>query len=400
MEGSVTSRYPDIETFSQYSTEEMEGVLERISQENEFLVAEFKIMESYLNRINRRQQEKSKQQQQTNSSTNVNLDSDGTSANIAGADYPDTHSDTSDGTSSNATSIPSNLSKKKYLNKRRQKEMMFALSMENKIDIAHKEIEDMRIQMELENKRLEKEIEKMKAEFLEADLEIEENEKEMSEFKRDILMEARNPRDDSIIAEKFVKYLEDNLKKRDATLDKLRLKNETLKIAIRKAKQQLEQREDMGEMSSKIDFDQMKIENEQLGIRIEERNNELLKLKLTTGKTYSQLSSLQKKLNSCVQHKQWLKKQIDAREQDLQNLKEEIESALREKEREEKKNAKVKDQHKEVNVPNIIDYVHMKRELDRVKHEVTSWERKVEIAANNEKIFRQKYGKWLKSQTQ
>jgi hypothetical protein len=42
----------------------------------------------------------------------------------------------------------------------------------------------------------------------------------------------------------------------------------------------------------------------------------------------------------------------------------------------------------------------MKRELDRVKHEVTSWERKVEIAANNEKIFRQKYGKWLKSQTQ
>jgi predicted house-cleaning NTP pyrophosphatase (Maf/HAM1 superfamily) len=34
-----------------------------------------------------------------------------------------------------------------------------------------------------------------------------------------------------------------------------------------------------------IDFDQLKIENQQYLEKIEERNNELLRLKLTTGKT-------------------------------------------------------------------------------------------------------------------
>lgn len=170
---------------------------------------------------------------------------------------------------------------------------MVILPMENKIDIVHKEIEDMRIQIDVENKYYEREIEKMRAEFLEADLEIEEIDKENGEFRRDILLGARNERDDSIIAEKIIKYFEDGLKQKDTMLDKLRLKNDSLKVAIRKARSQLEQREDMGEVLSKIDFDQMKIENEQLGVRIEERNNELLRLKLTTGKTMSQLTSLQ-----------------------------------------------------------------------------------------------------------
>jgi hypothetical protein len=35
-----------------------------------------------------------------------------------------------------------------------------------------------------------------------------------------------------------------------------------------------------------IDFDQLKIENQQYLEKIEERNNELLRLKLTTGKTF------------------------------------------------------------------------------------------------------------------
>ena len=42
-------------------------------------------------------------------------------------------------------------------------------------------------------------------------------------------------------------------------------------------------------------------------------------------------------------------------------------------------------------MPQIIDYVHLKKELDLIRHEVVSWERKVEIAATNEKITRKKF---------
>ncbi len=48
--------------------------------------------------------------------------------------------------------------------------------------------------------------------------------------------------------------------------------------------QQLHQKEDMGEVLHVVDFDQLKIENQQYLDRIEERNTELLRLKATTGK--------------------------------------------------------------------------------------------------------------------
>ena len=47
----------------------------------------------------------------------------------------------------------------------------------------------------------------------------------------------------------------------------------------------MRQKEEMGEVLHAIDFDQLKIENQQYLAKIEERNSELLKLKLSAGKT-------------------------------------------------------------------------------------------------------------------
>ncbi len=55
-------------------------------------------------------------------------------------------------------------------------------------------------------------------------------------------------------------------------------------MQVRKVEQQLHQKEDMGEVLHVVDFDQLKIENQQYLDRIEERNTELLRLKTTTGK--------------------------------------------------------------------------------------------------------------------
>lgn len=55
-------------------------------------------------------------------------------------------------------------------------------------------------------------------------------------------------------------------------------------VQVRKMEQQLHQKEDMGEVLHVVDFDQLKIENQQYLDKIEERNSELLRLKATTGK--------------------------------------------------------------------------------------------------------------------
>ncbi len=61
-------------------------------------------------------------------------------------------------------------------------------------------------------------------------------------------------------------------------MGKLTLKNAALKQQILKMENQLQHKEEMGEVLHVIDFDQLKIENQQYLEKIEERNNELLKL--------------------------------------------------------------------------------------------------------------------------
>lgn len=90
----------------------------------------------------------------------------------------------------------------------------------------------------------------------------------------------------------MLKYFSDKVKLKKSLIDKLRLKNNALKSQVKKATKQLEQRENMGEELSKIDFDQLKIENDQMQQQIEEKNNELRRLTLSTGKTVQILTAL------------------------------------------------------------------------------------------------------------
>lgn len=69
------------------------------------------------------------------------------------------------------------------------------------------------------------------------------------------------------------------------------MKNVTLKVQKNKLHQQLKQKEEMGEVLHAIDFDQLQIENKQYLLKIEERNAELLKLKMTAGNTIQILNS-------------------------------------------------------------------------------------------------------------
>ena len=125
----------------------------------------------------------------------------------------------------------------------------------------------------------------LRAQMEETDVRIAEIKKDAYEFKRDIVTGAENFRTGKIVAEKAVRYMEDKLRAKAAVAEKLRLKNATLKQQYPKVEASLQQKEDMGEVLHVIDFDQLKIENQQYLEKIEERNNELLRLKLTTGNT-------------------------------------------------------------------------------------------------------------------
>merc|ERR1712100_938065 len=133
-------------------------------------------------------------------------------------------------------------------------------------------------------------------------------------------------------AEKAIRYMEEKLRAKGAIAEKLRLKNATLKSQYQKVEGQLQQKEDMGEVLHVIDFDQLKIENQQYLEKIEDRNNELLRLKLTTGNTVQVLNTLKHKLHNLTAESEWLKRETSQRKEALSKITEEITKVEQEKE--------------------------------------------------------------------
>eukprot|EP00164_Ancoracysta_twista_P003733 GFYU01005006.1.p1 GENE.GFYU01005006.1~~GFYU01005006.1.p1 ORF type:complete len:400 (-),score=158.62 GFYU01005006.1:213-1379(-) len=263
----------------------------------------------------------------------------------------------------------------------RKKDKPVQLTREQKYLIAINETEEIKESIEKAKKQSEQLQDNLKALIEESDVKIAEIKREAYEYKRDIVVGAENYRTGKTIAEKVVKYMEENLRAKDALIEKLRLKNASLKTQVAKMENQLQQKEEMGEVLHVIDFDQLKIENQQYLEKIEERNNELLRLKLTTGNTVQVLNNLKKKLNNLTSESDWLKKEIGQREEVLEKIVDEISQVNGEMEAEEKTNKRLKRNKEEfANAPQVMDYISRKAEIYELQHDIKAWERKVEIA--------------------
>ena len=187
------------------------------------------------------------------------------------------------------------------------------LTIEQKLEIATSEYDEI-IKGTEETKRVsEKLIDTLKSVIEETDIKIADMRKDAYEFKRDIVIGAENFRTGKTMAEKVIRYMEEKLRQKDAVIEKLRLKNATLKNKINKVESNLKQKEEMGDVLHYIDFHQLQIENKQYVAKIEERNADLLKLKMTTGNTVQILNNLKKKLSNLIAESEWLKNEMHNR---------------------------------------------------------------------------------------
>eukprot|EP00794_Sanderia_malayensis_P019227 gene19227-21154_t len=277
------------------------------------------------------------------------------------------------------------------------------LSAEQKCDIATRELEELREEIERFKEDSDKVLDNYKAVMEEADIRFAELKKAQYEFNRDIVTGAVNPRTNKVIAEKLMRYLEDKLRSRDTLIEKLRLKNSTLKVQKKKLQLQLKQKEEMGEVLHEVDFNQLKIENSQYLEKIDERNQDLLRLKLMTGNVLQVLNSYKKKLYLLTLESDRLKSEITQRNDMLSRI--EAETLVSEKDRStaELTNRKLRQYNADYKVPDVMEYVKEKADLYKlrkshaaplkdcelcrthtvhgtVNNAVSSWERKVEIA--------------------
>lgn len=139
-----------------------------------------------------------------------------------------------------------------------------------------------------------------------------------------------------------------------------------------------------------IDFDQLKIENKQFLEKIEERNNELITLKLTTGNTVQVLNTLKKRLQKLTSESEWLQSEIVQRMDLKMKVEEDIERVVEEAKALTRANQRAKREQQTSDMPHVIEYVKQKLELDTLTKNVENWTQKARIAEGELKRQRRK----------
>ncbi len=116
------------------------------------------------------------------------------------------------------------------------------------------------------------------------------------EFRDEIINGAENSRTGLPLSKTLAAQFDSAQNMKSEELEKARLKNISLRQTIRKLEKSLKSREQLAEGLHMIDFEQLKIENQTLNEKIEERNEEYTKLKRKKILTIQVLTHVREKL--------------------------------------------------------------------------------------------------------
>merc|ERR1719401_1011741 len=184
--------------------------------------------------------------------------------------------------------------------------------------------------------------------------------------------------------------MEDKLTQKDMLINKLLMKNQAYKIAIKKSENAFKSKQASGDDLQYIDFHQLQIENQQFVQRIEDANKELVDLKRRSGRTVKILNNMKKRLSSLTTEAKFLEDEIKDRKAMLAKSENDIVKVVQEKEAARKEHKKLRAQSRSApDMPQVVDYVSQKAEQYELEVQKKNWDRKVELAETAAKRVRQ-----------
>ncbi|KFV44985.1 Coiled-coil domain-containing protein 113, partial [Tyto alba] len=240
------------------------------------------------------------------------------------------------------------------------------LTVEQKCELAERELSELRDEIQRMKEDSEQTLKNLEAVNEEADVWWTDVKKAISDFENDIVSTISRRKGSIIAFEKVLRYMEEKNRQRDLLREKLLLKNYLLKSYKKKLQQQLRQKEKMGETLREVRLQQLQVRNAQYQEKIDGKNEELLQLKLTSGKTVQVLNFYKRKLQDAMETSTSLMKDISQRKELLEKM--EREAALVEK---------LREQLSDCSVPPVLSYVQKKMDVTDLENSLKAWERKV-----------------------
>ncbi|NXJ54022.1 CC113 protein, partial [Spizaetus tyrannus] len=262
------------------------------------------------------------------------------------------------------------------------------LTVEQKCELAERELTEMEDEIQRMKEDSEQTLQNLEAVIEEADVWWTDVKKAISDFEKDIISTISSKKGSIIASDKLLRYMEEKNRQRDLLREKLRLKNYLLKVYKKKLQQQLRQKEQMGETLHEVRLQQLQVRNAQYQEKINEKNQELLHLKLTSGKTVQVLNFYKRKLQDAMETSTSLMKDISQRKELLEKI--EREAALVEEQRAnaESVNRQLRKQLSDYGVPPVLSYVQKKAAVTDLENSLKAWERKVAVAEMSLQSYR------------
>ncbi|CAL8108083.1 unnamed protein product [Calicophoron daubneyi] len=254
------------------------------------------------------------------------------------------------------------------------------LTWEQKCQIAQVECDEYRHEMAKEEEETSGIISNLRARMEDIDIRSDDLGKNKAEFKKSVIKDAFIEGREAYASEKFLRYTDEYLRQKDTVIDKLRLSNTALRAQLRKCRDQLRQKEEMGEVLHAVDFEQLKIDNAQCLARIDERNRRIQELKLMAGRTLQTLNNHKNVLNQLHREKKRVTNEINQR-MDISNRAVNEMATVRGEIYEEKyNNEKFKAYMESYRVPSVMDFVHVREEYNDITRRESTYRRKLKIA--------------------
>ncbi|KAK3607426.1 hypothetical protein CHS0354_035120 [Potamilus streckersoni] len=172
------------------------------------------------------------------------------------------------------------------------------------------QLEDLRRQDLQQRDGYKDQIEDLKKKCEERKERVDKEKQTFMEFKKQVAFNSINSRSGKPIPPKDIEQYLSAENKKEAEVVNVRLENIKLKNKLRKKEQQLKSKEELAEGLHLIDFEQLKIENQTYNEKIEERNEELLKLRKKITSTVQVLTHLKEKLQYVQRENQIQKERL------------------------------------------------------------------------------------------
>jgi histone deacetylase 6 len=191
------------------------------------------------------------------------------------------------------------------------------------------------------------------------------------------LLHAEYARTGKKIPEKIIQEVEEFELDKDAEVEEVRGSNISLKNRLAKLEQMLRKKDELAENLHVIDFEQLKIENQTLNEKIEERNEELHKLRKKTI-VYVQITThMREKVQFVQQEFSGLKAELANLDQDLAAQRDNVAKTKHDRDDYRLDNAKQRNTTGIVNSEQLSkDYEARAQTIEQLKKEIASYKKR------------------------